>query len=162
MAEERQKGGDAPGKRQALQLPDRVAREWRTIDGGHRRGLFRYFGIEAAGGKPLRPISGASGVVRKAREVPGAAGLRPDIHRPSGCPDHRSAQETHYLLFRYGRLHRDDRSDGIGEVTRNASRGLFENWIGNERRAKTGKTSRATRPRISPWLPSHCCAFRPL
>jgi adenylate cyclase len=34
MAEERQKGGDAPGKRQALQLPGRVARECVRSTGG--------------------------------------------------------------------------------------------------------------------------------
>ena len=57
---------------------------------------------------------GASGVVVQARKIPGAAGLRFDLHRAAGRQDRQQAQEAHGLLLRPRRLHRDHRQDGIG------------------------------------------------
>jgi class 3 adenylate cyclase len=49
----------------------------RTIDGGHRRGLFRYFGIEAAGGKPLHQSAALAALSGKLAKY-----LAPQVYDP--------------------------------------------------------------------------------
>ena len=63
---------------------------------------------------------GAGGPVDQAVEIPLAAGLFVDLHRPARRRDRLGPQEADRLLLRHRRLHRDDRRSRIGGADRPA------------------------------------------